>query len=150
MAYSLQHWVGSVVFVAGLSLSAVAGPAKAAPAEPCTGPRPVAGVQIRGPVLHVIDGETICVALGYAPDEWIRLRLADAPVTSPIRRISNSTTAQADPRGVMMAAAFARMAECRTELDANRQVVAVCTVDGVPLGRALRDGGVIAAGMSWR
>lgn len=148
MAHALQHWVGSVVFAAGLSLCALAGPANAAPAGPCTGPSPVAGVQIRGPVLHVIDGETICVALGYAPDEWIRLRLADAPVASPIRHISN--TPQADPKSVMMAAAFARMAECRTELDANREVVAVCTVDGVPLGRALRDGGVIAASMSWR
>jgi hypothetical protein len=108
----------------------------------------VAGVQIRGPVLHVIDGETICVALGYAPDEWIRLRLADAPVPSAIRRVSNRE--EADPKRVMMAAAFARMADCRTELDTDREVVAVCMVDGVPLGRALRDGGVIAAGMSWR
>ena len=148
MAHHLQTWIGSALFAAGLSLCAAAGPATAAPAEPCSGPHPVAGVQIRGPVLHVIDGETICVALGYAPEQWIRLRLADAPVSSPIRRISN--TPQADPRGVMMAAAFAKTAECRTELDADRQVVAVCTVDGMPLGRALRDGGVIAAGMSWR
>ena len=148
MAHHLKPWIGSVVFAAGLSLWAVAGSAKAAPAEPCTGPHPVAGVQIRGPVLHVIDGETICVALGYAPDRWIRLRLADAPIPSPVRRVSNRE--EADPRRVMMAAAFAKMAECRTELDADREVVAVCTVDGAPLGRALRDGAVIAAGMSWR
>ncbi|HRD29815.1 MAG TPA: hypothetical protein PLO65_16065, partial [Caulobacter sp.] len=118
------------------------------PAEVCSGPHPVAGVEIRGPVLHVIDGETICVALGYAPDEWIALRLADAPVASPIRRVSSR--AGADPRGVMMAAAFAKMAECRTELDRGGEVVAVCTVDGVPLARALGDGSVIAAGMNWR
>ena len=148
MAHSLQHWIGSVVFAAGLSLWAVAGSAQAAPDNPCKGPSPAAGVQIRGPVLHVIDGETICVALGYAPDEWIRLRLADAPAASPVRHISNAP--EADPRGVMMAAAFARTADCRTELDTNREVVAICTVDGVPLGRALRDGGVIAAGMSSR
>lgn len=148
MAHHLQTWIGSALFAAGLSLCAAAGPATAAPAEPCSGPRPVAGVHIRGPVLHVIDGETICVALGYAPDAWIRLRLADAPAASPIRRVSNR--AEADPKRVMMAAAFAKMAECRTELDADRKVVAVCTVDGVPLGRALRDGSVIAAGMSWR
>jgi hypothetical protein len=148
MAHHLQTWIGSALFAAGLSLCAAAGPATAAPAEPCSGPRPVAGVHIRGPVLHVIDGETICVALGYAPDAWIRLRLADAPAALPIRRVSNR--AEADPKRVMMAAAFAKMAECRTELDADRQVVAVCAVDGVPLGRALRDGSVIAAGMSWR
>lgn len=148
MAHHLQTWIGSALFAAGLSLCAAAGPAAAAPAEPCSGPRPVAGVQIRGPVLHVIDGETICVALGYAPDEWIRLRLADAPVPSAFRRVSNRD--EADPKSVMMAAAFAKMAECRTELDADRQVVAVCTVDGAPLGRALRDGSVIAAAMDWR
>lgn len=148
MAHHLQTWIGSAVFAAGLSLCAAAGPATAAAAEPCGGPHPVAGVQIRGPVLHVIDGETICVALGFASDEWIRLRLADVPQASPIRRVS--TREDADPRSVMMAAAFARMAECRTELNGDHQVVAVCTVDGVPLGRTLRDGAVIAASQNWR
>jgi len=148
MAYHLQHWVGSVVFTAGLSLCAMAGTARADAAQPCTGPRPVAGVEIRGPVLHVIDGETICVALGYAPDEWIRLKLADAPKVSPIRRVSSRV--QADPRSVMMAATFAKMAECVTEQDRDGQVVAVCTVDGAPLGSALRAGSVIAASQGWR
>ena len=148
MAYRFQYWIGSAVFAAGLSLFAAAGEARAETAEPCTGPNPVAGVQIRGPVLHVIDGGTICVALGYAPDEWIRLRLVDAPVTAPVRRVSNRE--EADPRAVLMAAAFARTAECVTRLDRRGEVVAVCTVDGVPLGRAMRDGAVIAASQSWR
>lgn len=149
MAQRLQHWIGSVVFTAGLSLFAVAGEAQAAEAaEPCSGPRPVAGVQIRGPVLHIIDGDTICVALGYAPDEWIPLRLADAPVASPIHRVSNRE--DADPKAVLMVAAFAKTAECVTELDRRGQVVAVCTVDGVPIGRMMRDGQVIAASQDWR
>lgn len=149
MAYRLQHWVGSAVFTAGLSLFAATGEAHAAtPAEPCTGPRPVAGVEIRGPVLHVIDGDTICVALGYAPDEWIRLRLADAPVASPVRRVS--AREEADPKAVLMAAAFAKTAECRTELDRRGEVMAVCTIDGVPIGRMMRDGQVIAASQAWR
>jgi hypothetical protein len=148
MARHLRTWIGSVVFAAGLALCGLVGGAQAAPAGPCTGPRPVAGVEIRGPVLHVIDGETICVALGYAPDEWIRLKLADAPAPSPIRRVSSR--AEPDPKSVMMAAAFARMAECRTELDRSGEVVAMCTVDGVPLARALSDGSVIAASMDWR
>src|SRR3990167_6725226 len=122
MAYRIQHWIASAAFAASLSLLAAAGEAGAAPVEPCTGPNPVAGVQIRGPVLHVIDGDTICVALGYRPDEWIRLRLADAPVTSPIRRVSSRP--EADPRAVLMAAAFARTAECVTELDRRGAVVA--------------------------
>jgi len=99
-------------------------------------------------VLHVIDGDTICVALGYAPDEWIRLRLADAPVASPVRRVSNRE--ETDPRAVMMAAAFAKTADCVTERDRTGEVVAVCTVDGVSLGRTLRNGAVIAASQSWR
>ena len=148
MAHRLQHWIGSAVLVAGLSLCAVAGDAKADTAQPCTGPSPVAGVQIRGPVLHVIDGDTICVALGYAPDEWIRLRLADAPQPSLVHRVSNRD--ETDPRAVMMAAAFAKMADCVTERDRTGEIVAVCTIDGVPLGRSLRDGAVIAASQSWR
>ena len=88
------------------------------------------------------------MALGFAPDAWIRLRLADAPAASPVRHIS--TREDADPKAVLMAAAFARTAQCRTELDRRGEVVAVCTVDGVPLGRAMRDGAVIAASQSWR
>ena len=148
MAMRLQQWIGSAVFAGGLSLCALSGPARADAAQPCTGPNPVAGVEIRGPVLHVIDGETLCVALGYAPDTWIRLKLADAPKASPIRRVSSRV--QADPRSVMMAAAFAKMADCITEQDRDGQVVAVCTVDGAPLGSALREGSVIAASQDWR
>lgn len=148
MAFRLKSMIGSAVLIAGLALFANAGRAEAAePAPPCTGPRPVAGVEIRGPVLHVVDGQTLCVALGFEPDTWILLRLDDAPVGSPIHRTS---TAPANPRGALMEAALAKMAVCRTMKDDDGQIVAACEVEGKPLGRALRDPKVIASSYAWR
>ncbi len=70
------------------------------------------------------------------------------PAASPVRRVS--TRVDADPWAVLMAAAFGKTAECLTTHDGRGEVVAVCTVDGVPIGRAMRDGQVIAASADWR
>lgn len=152
MSVGFKQIVGSAVFAAGLLLLAVPSQASAqdaAPQNPCTGPSPVAGVEIRGPVLHVIDGQTICVALGFETDAWIRLKLADAPVAKALRKTSN-TGQEPDPRGALMQAALAKMATCRTIRDQSGGVAALCEVDGKPLGELLRDPNVVAASYAWR
>jgi len=51
--------------------------ANAARAEDlCTARQPAPGAVVRGPVLPVRDGETLCVALGATPDLWLPVRLA--------------------------------------------------------------------------
>lgn len=148
MAFPLKSMIGSAALTAAFSLFAAAGEARAADLEqPCTGPSPVAGVEIKGPVLHVIDGATLCVALGFEPDTWIPLRLLDAPPESPIRKAS---TSGAHPRGALMEAAFGKMALCRTVKDRDGRTAAACEVDGKPLGRSLSDPQVIAASYGWR
>lgn len=119
-------------------------------AMPCHGPSPVAGVEIRGPVLHVIDGETLCVALNFNTDSWIRLRLADAPKASPVLKASTAGQDQPNARGALMQAALARTATCRTIRADNGGVEALCDVDGRPLGDLLRDPEVVRASYSWR
>lgn len=151
MTLRLKSMIGSVVLAAGLSVFAHAGDAGAAEAaQPCRGPSPVAGVEIKGPVLHVIDGRTLCVALGFEPDTWIPLRLVDAPAPVSSIRKASTRPADANPRGALMEGAFAKMAVCRTLKDDDGQVVAACEVDGKPLGRALNDPKVIAASWNWR
>lgn len=151
MSVGWKQMVGSAVFTAGLLFIATPGQAVAAGAQtPCTGPSPVAGVEIRGPILHVIDGQTLCVALGFETDAWIRLKVADAPTAQPIRKTSTAGRGDSDARGALMQAALAKMATCRTIKDETGEVAALCEVEGRPLGDILRDPNVLAASYSWR
>lgn len=154
----MSHRFKPLIISAGLATAllfgatacrAEAAPAPTADAQPCTGPSPVAGVDIRGPVLHVIDGETLCVALGFETDSWIRLHLADA-AQPRVNKTSNAREAAPDPRGALMQVALARMADCRTIKGDDGQVEALCTIDGRPIGEQLRDPGVVAASYEWR
>lgn len=150
MAFQLKNTAGVAALGAALALVTAAGSARAAGEHPCDGPSPVAGVEIRGPVLHVVDGATLCVALGFDTDSWILLRLADAPRPSPLRRVSTAEVATPNPRGALMQAALAKMATCRTVRADDGGVEAVCEVEGRPLGEALRDPEIVAASYSWR
>ena len=149
MAIFSRASIGMAVAGAGLLLAATACRAdagEAASAMPCNGPAPVAGVEIRGPVLHVIDGQTLCVALGFSTDHWVKLRLADA--ASPVRRTSSGP--QADPRGALMQVALAKTATCRTLKSRSGAIVARCEIDGRPIGDQLDDPDVTAASWAWR
>ena len=148
MAFQVSK-AGGAALGAALGLLTSAGAAQARDEHPCTGPSPVAGVEIRGPVLHVVDGSALCVALGFEPDSWILLRLADAPRPSPVLRVSTAGTAPSNPRGALMQAALAKMATCRT-VQGDDGVEAVCEVEGRPLGEALRDPEIVAISYSWR
>ncbi len=65
-----------------LGLSVLAHGAAQAQDEPCRGPQAAVGQQVRGPVLHVIDGRTLCVAQTPDPATWVKLELQDAPATA--------------------------------------------------------------------
>ncbi|MDP2260034.1 MAG: hypothetical protein Q8J89_09995 [Caulobacter sp.] len=141
---------GMTALGAALGLLTAAGTAQARDDHPCSGPSPVAGVEIRGPVLHVVDGATLCVALGFEPDSWILLRLADAPPPSSIQRVSTAQGATPNPRGALMQAALAKMATCRTVRGEDGGIEAVCEVEGRLLGETLRDPEIVAISYSWR
>lgn len=149
MAFKVKHMVLAASLSSALLCLATACSARAAePAMPCGGPSPVAGVEIRGPVLHVIDGESLCVALGFETDSWIRLRLADVPAAT-IRKTSTAGD-ESNPRGALMQVALARMTVCRTLKDETGQIAAVCEIDGKSIGTQLREPGVQAASYAWR
>lgn len=150
MAFPFKCKTGAAALGAALGLLAMAGAAQARQDHPCAGPSPVAGVEIRGPVLHVVDGATLCVALGFETDSWILLRLADAPRHSPLQRVSTTEVAAPNPRGALMQAALAKMATCRTVQGEDGGVEAICDVEGRPLGEALRDPEVVAISYRWR
>jgi hypothetical protein len=91
---------------------------------------------VSGPVLQVIDGRTLCVALGPTPDRWVRVRLAD--VLDPTAR------------GALMAAAFAKDAACGVERLDDQGVVGRCVVEGAPLSRLVDGADARLQAAAWR
>ena len=100
MAHRLQSWIGSAIFAAGLSLCALAGTARAETVAPCTGPHPVAGVQIRGPVLHVIDGDTINGLKLFI--EPFRRTMLDDRITQGLRTVHHSKGSRHNTAAVLV------------------------------------------------
>ena len=87
----------------------------------CTAPHPRPGAAFSGPVLQVMDGRTLCVALGPDPRQWVRVQIDGAGRT----------------RSDVMAAVFAQRLDCIAGADSAQGVQAVCRRGGVPLDRLL-------------
>jgi micrococcal nuclease len=135
---SVTHLIIAVLAVATLApggrpaVAAEAGPHVAA----CTAAAPAPGTRIAGPVLQVMDGESLCLAKGPNPADWLLIRLANMPNSSE--------------RRVLMAAAFAEKVECVVERRSTTGVVATCWKDGAPLAALVQDAGVREKAALWR
>jgi hypothetical protein len=106
------------------------------PQAACTAAAPARGASFSGTVLQVIDGRTLCVAFGPSPDQWVRVRLADA--------------GPALPRGALMAAAFAKEVTCVAGPPDGEGLTAVCTFDGRSLGEAASQPDAAMQAADWR
>jgi hypothetical protein len=127
----LRHLACAVLIAGALGGTAEAGV--------CEGEPPPGTATFRGPVLHVLDGERLCVALGADPASWVEVRLADAP-----------HTAQTDRRGGLMAASFGQDVTCRIVARQARAILAQCASDKGSIGRLLQAPRLIKAGQAWR
>lgn len=110
-----------------LVLTLLSAGAAAAQESPCRGETPPAGVEVRGPVLHVLDGHTLCVATGVDPAAWRPIVLADAPADASW--------------GALMGVAFGKDVVCTG---------AVCRIDGRSIGARLQKPAAAKAGVAWR
>ncbi len=106
-------------------------------AQTCRAQAPAAGQTISGPVLHVIDGRTLCIAQGPTPDQWIPVRISSAVAALPT------------DRDRLMAAAFAQSLECRIT-GGGAVKLATCTVAGRPLDALLAEPATITQAKAWR
>lgn len=100
------------------------------------------GAQIRGPVLHVIDGGRLCVALEPSPSTWVELRVLDP------RLVRTSSADDAKQR--LMAAAFARDAVCVITGTGAGRATAACTIEGEQLNARLSQPEIAKAAQIWR
>lgn len=118
-----------------LALAAFGGPAMAGV---CKGRPPSVGEMVEGPVLHVIDGQTLCVALGPTPDHWTPLLVA--PSLTPLPR----------DRDRLMAATFSKRLSCRVTAVRGAALLAECTVDGRSLDSVMSDPVTLTEARDWR
>ncbi|MFM8375493.1 MAG: thermonuclease family protein [Phenylobacterium sp.] len=134
-----------LVVVFGLGLLP-AGPALADPcrAIPQKGPMPASlarGERFSGPVVHVGDGDSLCVAVGprRGPD-WVEVRLADfyAPeLNEPGGRAA---------RSALERIASGRRVDCVSRGRTWDRVAAICRMGGRSLGDHMRAAGVAEGG----
>jgi hypothetical protein len=115
---------------AALAIAGLAAPSFAAPAQAgsdvCRASAPAAGAVVEGAVLHVADGQSVCVAQGPTPDEWIPL-VIEGP--SPVDRHDPMLT-----KAAMMSAVFGKKMSCRVTSTDGGVARATCSVDRKPVG----------------
>lgn len=87
-------------------------------------------------MLQVIDGQTLCVAEGPTPEEWIRVTIAGAPPDFA--------------RGALMAASFGQVLDCLVVRAMPIGVEARCEGDGAGLEQLIATDAARRDGMSWR
>jgi hypothetical protein len=139
MASGWARSIGAAGALAALSLAAPAFAQMVGPsAQTCRAPAPAPGQTVSGPVLHVIDGQTLCIAQGPTPDQWIPLRIA-----------TSATPLPAD-RERLMAAAFSQSLECRITAGRGPVRAAACTLAGRPLDVLLQEPATVTQAKAWR
>ena len=115
--------------------------AGAAQAGVCQGEAPTGAETIRGPVLHVLDGETLCVAMGAEPSTWVPVRIAEG--------LTRASTA-APQRQTLMAASFGQDVTCRITGRGDGVVLGECRTAAGSVSDMAQDVSYVAAGRGWR
>jgi len=132
----------SAISVTAISIASrvLADPCKAIPDK---GPAPGylgPGATFSGPVVYVGDGDSMCVAVGPGPANWVEVRLADfyAPELS-------------EPDGPAAKAALERVAKgrravCQADHQTYDRIAAQCEIGGRSIGDLMRAAGVTEGG----
>lgn len=114
--------------------------ATAAVADPCEAPLPRPGTSFAGPVTYVGDGDSLCVAVGAGRANWVEVRVADfyAPeLASPGGR---------QAKVMLERITMGQRVTCRAEKRSYDRVVAICLLNGVSVGRRMKQAGVREGG----
>jgi len=134
--------LGAVLLLCG-AVQAKSDPCKAIPDS---GPMPTflyKGHSFSGPVVQVLDGDSLCVAVGKGPQNWVEVRLSDfyAPESH-------------EPGGPVAKAALGRIAlgKVATCVSKNRtydRIAARCTIAGRTLGELMTAAGIAQGGRAY-
>lgn len=130
--------------VALAATGALADPCRMVPDRGPTPPELAAGRSFEGPVTYVGDGDSLCVALGRAPERWVEVRLAD--VYAPELQEPGGREAKA----ILERVAMGRRLACTAGRRSYDRIVAVCRLGGRALSERLRAAGAPVGGRGLR
>jgi len=122
--------------------------ASAAHADPCkaipdTGPLPgylYPGARFAGPVVHIGDGDSLCVAVGAGPQNWVEVRISG--FYAPELHEPDGKQAKA----ALSSIARGRSAVCVADHQSYDRIVARCYIGGRLIGDLMRQAGVSEGG----
>jgi len=129
----LSLLIGAMTLATALSGAAQAGV--------CGGEAPAGAETIRGPVLHVLDGETLCVALGEDPSTWVAVHIADSV---------GKASAVTPQRQTLMAASFGQDVTCRITGRGDGVAQGECRNAAGSVADMAQDAAYVSAGRGWR
>lgn len=120
-------------------------------ADPCTaipdgGPAPPylnPGSILTGPVVLVLDGDSLCVARSSARDSWVEIRLVDF-----YAREADAPGGQA-AKSALQRIALGKEVTCKMGPQSYDRVVAACQIAGRRLGDLMRAAGVPEGGRGY-
>lgn len=98
------------------------------------------GSKFEGTVSYVGDGDSLCVAVGPSPNEWVEVRVAD--FYAPELHAAGGTAAKAALEQIAMG----RRAICVAGRRSYDRVVATCRINGVSIGDQMRRAGIAEGG----
>lgn len=133
-AYTLamRYALACIAAVCAVSTAAAADPCKAIPDRGPLPPYLSRGSPFTGPVSYVGDGDSLCVAIGPGPQNWVEVRLADfyapelhEPGGPEAKRQLEQVTA-------------GQTLHCIAEHRSYDRVVAQCAIGRVQIGDRLR------------
>jgi len=116
----------ALLALGGEPTPAFAGQPGAQSLDLCRASAPAAGASVEGTVLHVADDNSVCLAQGPTPDEWIPL-VIEGP--SPVDRHDPMLT-----KAALMSAVFAKKLSCVVTSKDAGVAHARCTVEQKPVG----------------
>lgn len=136
--------LASCAMAAGLTMGVASAYADPCTAIPDTGAVPSNlgfGRAFSGPVVEVIDGDSLCVAIGpRGGADWVEVRLGD--FSAP----ELSTPAGRAARDVLRRIASGQTVNCVAGLGTYDRIAARCRIDGRSLGDLMLDAGVAEGG----
>lgn len=135
---------GCLVIATLVAASAAADPCKAIPDG---GPAPAylsPGSTFTGPVVYVGDGDSLCVAVGEGPQNWVEVRLED--FYAPELHEPSGPAAKA----ALVAITMRKRAMCQADHQSYDRVVARCEIGGRSVGDLMRAAGVSEGGRAFK
>lgn len=137
-----------LALLTGLAALAFGASAQADPCKaiPDNGPAPAflqPGRGFSGPVVRVLDGDSLCVAVGDGPTSWVEVRLAD------FYAAESSSPGGPAAKAALERIALGKIASCTAGRQSYDRVISTCFISGRAVGEMMRAANVPEGGRGY-